>query len=313
MSPHGPDMGAEPVDLTHVDTQDGLARALRQLRRRMARRQNDTPITYRELAARTGWAHGVIGDYFAGKTLPPTNRFDILIVLLGATPAEQGRLATARDRVEELRRSRRTAKARVPDREGRPPAAVEQMASEPARIHFRLTDHPPNMSTVDITSDTEGAFVDIALRVGWATLTMVDSSNRPWSGMVLPLWEYRTDGLTGWVFARSNRIKNVHNRHSRFVSLSYWHPTHGTAVAQCEADWADAHERRRVWQLALRTPPPAGFDPATVWPAGVDSPDCALLRLRPCRLMSASGASQAGGRALLVWTHEGFVADFAEK
>jgi hypothetical protein len=47
----------------------------------------------------------VIGDYFAGKVLPPTDRFDQLIRLLGATPAEQGVLATARDRVEELRRT----------------------------------------------------------------------------------------------------------------------------------------------------------------------------------------------------------------
>jgi hypothetical protein len=61
-------------------------------------------LSYRELAAATGWSHGVIGGYLAGTVLPPTDRFDVLIRLLGASPAEQGALATARDRVEESRR-----------------------------------------------------------------------------------------------------------------------------------------------------------------------------------------------------------------
>ncbi|MEV0113111.1 helix-turn-helix domain-containing protein [Streptomyces sp. NPDC050844] len=96
--------GVGPVD--HVDTTDALAALLRQLRRRAARRNGGAQLTYRQLAARTGWAHGVIGDYFAGKTLPPTDRFDTLVQLLGATGRELRLLATARDRVEEARRSR---------------------------------------------------------------------------------------------------------------------------------------------------------------------------------------------------------------
>jgi tetratricopeptide (TPR) repeat protein len=87
-----------------VTTFGGLSRLLRELRRRQARHQGDAPVTYRELAAATGWSHGIVGDYLSGKVLPPTDRFDVLIRLLGATPAEQGRLATARDRVEESRR-----------------------------------------------------------------------------------------------------------------------------------------------------------------------------------------------------------------
>ncbi|GGV25586.1 hypothetical protein GCM10010277_06640 [Streptomyces longisporoflavus] len=92
-----------------VDTADALAALLRQLRRRAARRDGGAQLTYRQLAARTGWAHGVIGDYFAGKTLPPTDRFDALVQLLGATGHELRMLATARDRVEEARRSRPAA------------------------------------------------------------------------------------------------------------------------------------------------------------------------------------------------------------
>lgn len=104
----GSDPGLELAAIRDVGRPEALAGLLRQLRRRFARQCGGSPLSYRELAARTGWAHGVIGDYFVGKTLPPTGRFDTLIRLLGATPAEQGALATARDRVEELRRDAET-------------------------------------------------------------------------------------------------------------------------------------------------------------------------------------------------------------
>jgi hypothetical protein len=98
-----------PADTDTIQTTEELADHLRGLRRRHARRCGDSPLTYRELASRTGWAHGVIGDYFTGKTLPPTDRFDVLVGLLGATRSEIVSLANARDRVEELRRKRPTA------------------------------------------------------------------------------------------------------------------------------------------------------------------------------------------------------------
>ncbi|WP_239126272.1 ATP-binding protein [Catellatospora bangladeshensis] len=81
-----------------------LALLLRKLRQRHARQQGGNLLTYRQLAAKTGWSHGIIGEYFAGNVLPPTERFDILTRLLGATSTEQGALATARDQVEEGRR-----------------------------------------------------------------------------------------------------------------------------------------------------------------------------------------------------------------
>jgi Helix-turn-helix domain len=103
-------LGAEAQDVAGVATAVVLARLLRQLRRRQARQRGETTLTYRELAAKTGWSWGIIGEYFAGNVLPPTDRFDVLIQLLGATPAEQGWLATARDRVEEYRHSQSLAR-----------------------------------------------------------------------------------------------------------------------------------------------------------------------------------------------------------
>src|SRR5690348_1595575 len=81
-----------------------LAATLRQLRRREARARGGSELTYRELAAATGWSLGIISRYFTGKALPPTDRFDTLVRLLGAAPTELRALATVRDRVEEHRR-----------------------------------------------------------------------------------------------------------------------------------------------------------------------------------------------------------------
>ena len=86
------------------ETLPDLARMLRQLKRRDARRRGSAELSYRALAALTGWSAGMIAHYFTGRTLPPTDRFDTLIRILGASPAEQGRLATIRDLIDDDRR-----------------------------------------------------------------------------------------------------------------------------------------------------------------------------------------------------------------
>lgn len=96
-----------------VATLEDLAALLRDLRRRHARSRRDRHLTYRELAAETGWSQTAIAEYFTARTLPPTDRFDALLEVLGVSPAEQRALATARDRVEEGHRrtvGRRTAR-----------------------------------------------------------------------------------------------------------------------------------------------------------------------------------------------------------
>jgi tetratricopeptide (TPR) repeat protein len=81
-----------------------LASLLRRLRQRQARVAGADRVSYRALAKLAGWSHAIVGGYLSGTSLAPADRFDVLIRLLGATPAEQRALATARDQVEELRR-----------------------------------------------------------------------------------------------------------------------------------------------------------------------------------------------------------------
>ncbi|OLB78390.1 MAG: hypothetical protein AUI14_13285 [Actinobacteria bacterium 13_2_20CM_2_71_6] len=157
-----------------VTTVPELARLLRQLRRRDARQRGAAELTYRELAAKTGWSHGIVGQYFAGRTLPPTDRFDTLIRLLGATAAEQGALATARDRVEEHRR--RSAErgdgsatgARVAGVIPRQlPAAVRHFAGRSAELDA-LTRGLDQQAVVVATIDGTAGIGKTALAVYWA-------------------------------------------------------------------------------------------------------------------------------------------------
>jgi transcriptional regulator with XRE-family HTH domain len=89
-----------------------LAYLLRQLRRRHGRVTRSAVLTFRELAAKTGWSQAAVGEYFRGSTLPPIDRLDDLLRLLDATAAELRAFATARDRLEEMRRARAASRGR---------------------------------------------------------------------------------------------------------------------------------------------------------------------------------------------------------
>lgn len=96
--------GVADAHLMSVRSVDDLAAVLRHLRRREARARGGPQLSYRALAEMTGWSRTMIGNYLSGKTVPPTDRFDALARLLGATGRELGMLATVRDRVEERQR-----------------------------------------------------------------------------------------------------------------------------------------------------------------------------------------------------------------
>jgi len=105
------------ADAAMVQTPADLGALLRALRRRHARRRHDSELTYHTMASRTGYSQTAIAEYFTARTIPPTDRFDALVGLLGATQAEKSALATARDRVDE---GRRNGHQRTPGEGGSP-------------------------------------------------------------------------------------------------------------------------------------------------------------------------------------------------
>jgi tetratricopeptide (TPR) repeat protein len=92
-----------PERLAAVRTVPELAELLRELRGREAADRGGAELSYRDLAAAAGWSEAPLGEWFTGQDLPPTDEFDTLVRLLGATAVEQELLASARDRVGEAR------------------------------------------------------------------------------------------------------------------------------------------------------------------------------------------------------------------
>ncbi|WP_432981121.1 hypothetical protein [Dactylosporangium sp. CA-233914] len=123
------------VDPSGVSTLDELSGLLRDLRRRQARRVRSSPLTFGELAERTGWPHAVIGAYFDGRALPPEERLEALLRLLGASPAECGAFASARSRIATLDgRRRELPPSAAPPGLPAPPAGFAGRAGAIARL-----------------------------------------------------------------------------------------------------------------------------------------------------------------------------------
>ncbi|MBF9128418.1 tetratricopeptide repeat protein [Plantactinospora sp. S1510] len=161
-----------PLDVSEVRTLSDLATVLRTLRRRHARQRRDGELTYRELAARTGWSTAAVAEYLTGRTLPPTDRFDVLVGLLGATPVEQGVLATVRDRVAEQQRRtpRRPGKAgrrSVPRQLPADVFAFMGRGEQLARLDAILAGPAPTAVVISAVSGTAGVG-KTALAVHWA-------------------------------------------------------------------------------------------------------------------------------------------------
>ncbi|MEJ3744287.1 tetratricopeptide repeat protein [Actinomycetes bacterium KLBMP 9797] len=167
----GDDPDRSILDVSGVRTLPDLAEVLRALRRRHARQRGDGELTYRELASRAGWSTAAVAEYLTGRTLPPTDRFDTLVRLLGAAPVEQGALATARDRVAEGQRRapRRPSRSRRPAVPRQLPADVYAFTGredELARLDA-LLDGGPAAMVISAVSGTAGVG-KTALAVHWA-------------------------------------------------------------------------------------------------------------------------------------------------
>jgi general stress protein 26 len=151
---------------------------------------------------------------------------------------------------------------------------------------------------VGVSSQIE-PFVAIAHEIVWCTLGTVDSSGRPRSRIVHPVWEELAGGgLTGWLTTRSATPKVRHIAATPYVSCSYWWEKQDVAVAECHAQAVtDPGERERVWAMVAAMPAPAGFDPAAIWPGGPCDPGFALVRMRPWLLRFARADALAAGGA----------------
>ena len=150
------------------------------------------------------------------------------------------------------------------------------------------------------------AFIDMAHRIVWATVSTVDRQGRPRSRILHPYWIWDGEELVGWIATGPTPLKRAHLERTPFVSVNYWSPDQDTSAAECRATWVfDDETRRWVWELFRHGPEPVGYDPAIVpaWKDGPTSGAFAALRLDPWRLRVLPGTAMLGGGGeILTWT-----------
>ena len=140
----------------------------------------------------------------------------------------------------------------------------------------------------------------VVASIVWATATTVGPDHRPRSRVVHPALEW-SPTPHGWITSRPTPLKRRHLAAHPFITLSYWSPAQDCVYVDCDAHWADADAARRAWDRIASTPPPVGFDPATIWPAGPGAEDFAVIELQARRVRVVLAAAMAAGEPAPLW------------
>lgn len=126
----------------------------------------------------------------------------------------------------------------------------------------------------------------------WATATTVSPNGTPRSRLVHPVWRWLSDRPVGYVTSRPTPLRVAHIAAHPAMSFFYWSPKHDTVAIDASARWVPADELLDVWNEIASTPPPMGFDPHTIWPAGPTSDDYAVLRVEATRVIARQGVNK---------------------
>jgi len=144
--------------------------------------------------------------------------------------------------------------------------------------------------------------VEVAHTVVWSMVTTVDPGGRPRTRVLHPMWEVAGDAVDGWIITRPTPLKLRHLEANPHVTCSYLGANHDVAYFDCTAEWLDApSDRKRVWDAFVALPPPIGYDPATIFPAGPDSTDLRVLHLTPYRVQVGLARDLARGEPPRLW------------
>jgi len=126
----------------------------------------------------------------------------------------------------------------------------------------------------------------IVERIVWCTVTTVSVDDVPRSRLMHPVWFWDEEAPFALVTTRPTPLKVSHLAAHPEIACFYWDPVHDTVAIDATATWLDQVECRQAWQRILEVPPPVGFDPAMIWPEGLEAADCAFLRFQAYRMVA---------------------------
>jgi general stress protein 26 len=108
----------------------------------------------------------------------------------------------------------------------------------------------------------------------------IDPQNRPRTRVLHPIWQ----GATGWISTHRQSTKSKHLAHSPYLSLAYAADPFKPVYVECTAEFMDDLETKSwLWNLALNTPEPIGYNPALDF-ISYDNPTYGVLKLTALRI-----------------------------
>ncbi len=129
-------------------------------------------------------------------------------------------------------------------------------------------------------STIETEFIERVHRMVWCNAATIDSQQRPRSRILHSIWE----GSTGWIGTNRNSHKAQHLAKNPHMSLAYIADISSPVYVDCTAEWVDdLEQKKRIWELFKKAPPPLGYDPAPIF-VSPDHENFGLLKLTPWRI-----------------------------
>ncbi|MFI9507598.1 pyridoxamine 5'-phosphate oxidase family protein [Nocardia sp. NPDC052566] len=148
-------------------------------------------------------------------------------------------------------------------------------------------------------AEIESEFDAYVGRIGYSTMVTVDSSNRPRTRVLIPIWENVDGTPLGWLATYRTPIKAAHIARNPHVNFSYWDQRNDSVAVDAVAEWIDdlgladgpanLEVRKHVWDLYRQTSPRgAGYELGRFWRTP-DDPQLQILRLEPWRIQVIRG------------------------
>lgn len=129
-------------------------------------------------------------------------------------------------------------------------------------------------------AEIEQEFLERVNKAVWCVAASIEPQGRPRTRILHPIWQ----GATGWISTHRHSTKSKHLAYSPYLSLAYAADTMRPVYADCKAEFVDdLSVKKWLWELALNTPEPLGYNPALDF-ISYDNPTYGVLKLTPWRV-----------------------------
>lgn len=129
-------------------------------------------------------------------------------------------------------------------------------------------------------SEIQDEFTQRVEEMVWCSAATVDTSGRPRSRVLHPVW----DGHDGWIMTYRDSVKARHLAQKPNMSLGYIKNPMKPVYVDCTVEWVeDMAEKQGVWDYFKSMPEPYGYDPELIF-GSIEGERVGILKLIPWRI-----------------------------